>query len=142
MNIAKYSKRIAAYIWDFLLSSLFAGLILFLVLYFNHDLLKTPLFYLILAFFLVEWLTYTILNSLISFISNGRTLGKLICGLRIVHKDISRLHYGDCLTRAISEGLFVMAIIDMFFVLIRHTDKTTFDRLSNSVVVDWRNRVN
>lgn len=142
MNIASYTKRIWSYIIDAFLASICA-LAIFVVLFFYQTWIRNvPIFFVILSFFFIEWLLYTLFFSLWLFASNGRTLGSLIFGTRVVHSNISRLSYGDCIARCASEGVLVLVVIDMFYVLIKHTEKTIFDRLSLTVVVDWRNRLN
>ena len=142
MNIASYTKRVWSYIIDAFLA-IVCSLALFITLYFYQSWIRSiPAFFVIIAFFFIEWFLYTFIYSLWLFISNGRTLGSLIFGTRVVHNDISRLSYGDCLARSASEGVLVLVAIDLIYVLIKHTEKTIFDRLSLTVVVDWRNRSN
>ncbi len=142
MNIASYTKRVWSYVIDAFLA-IVCSLALFIILYIYQSWIRSiPAFFVIIAFFFIEWLLYTFIYSLWLFISNGRTLGSLIFGTRVVHNDVSRLSFGDCLARCASEGVLVLVAIDLIYVLIKHTEKTIFDRLSLTVVVDWRNRSN
>lgn len=140
MNIANLGKRILSYIIDTLILSIIPSFTLFF-LYLNTDLLKDISIYLVvICFIFVLWFLYFIFIGLFLLISNGRTIGNLIFGIRVIHKDISHLTFGDCFARSSTQGLIILAIISVFYVMTIHTEKSAFDRLTNTVVVDWRNR--
>lgn len=140
MNIANFTKRIFAYIVDILISASFviAGIVLGTM--FSQDFRAIPVYFIVMAAFASQWLVYLIINTFLIFLTNGRTIGCYIFGLRIVHNDISPITFGDAITRSASEGLIVLAIVGLFYLATVHTEKTVFDRMTNTIVVDWRNR--
>ncbi len=142
MNTAKFPKRVISYVFDMILSFLFSLALVILGSVFIPGFADLGIFYIVLIFFGLLWFIYTFIFTFWLFISNGRSLGMLIFGLRVVHKDISRLSFGDCLARSASEGMIVFVVIDLFYVLINNTERTAFDRISNTYVVDWRHRSN
>lgn len=140
MNNAKLPRRIISYVFDMALSFAIALTLVILGSIFIKGFANLGIFYIVIIFFVLLWITYVFIFTFWLFLSNGRTLGMLIFGLRVVHKDISRLKFGDCLARSASEGVLIFIVIDLFFVLITNTERTSFDRISNTYVVDWRHR--
>ena len=140
MNIASYSKRLGKYAVDFVFACLFPAGILIYVFYFAHNLLNIPPLFLGIIIVASEWIFYTIINTAWMHISNGRTLGSLIFGVRIIKPNLARLSFGDCIARNISEGFIIMMVISWVYMLAVGTEKSIFDRMTNTVAVDWRNR--
>ena len=140
MNTAKLPRRIISYAFDMILSFAIALTLVILGSRFIKGFANLGIFYIVTIFFVLLWITYVFIFAFWLFLSNGRTLGMLIFGLRVVHKDISRLKFGDCFARSAAEGVLIFIVIDLFFVLITNTERTSFDRISNTYVVDWRHR--
>lgn len=142
MNPAKFPKRVISYVFDMVLSFIISLALIILGSIFLDGFANLGIFYIVLIFFGLLWFVYTFIFTFWLFLSNGRSLGMLIFGLRVVHKDVSRLSFGDSLARCASEGMLVFIIIDLFYVLINNSERTAFDRISNTYVVDWRHRSN
>lgn len=140
MNIASYTKRLARYAVDFVFASLFPAGALIYIFYYAHSLIEIPPLFLGIIIVASEWIVFTLINTIWMYVSNGRTLGNLIFGTRVVKPDISRLTFGECLTRNISEGLIFMIVISWVYMLAIGSEKSVFDRMTNTVIVDWRNR--
>lgn len=141
MNTVKLSKRIFAYLIDILIVSLpvIAGLIwffYFINMSFNYAI---PWYFLLLGGFLIKWLIYVLFSVLILLISNGRTLGNLIFGIKIVHANLKHLSFKDALCISAVHGLISMMIISLFYMIIVHTERSVSDRLTDTYSIDWRN---
>lgn len=141
MNIATFGKRIWAYIIDMLLAYAIPVVALIFAYVRFSELNQIPVIFVVLGMLFATWFVFTFIYSIWLFASNGRTLGRLIFGLRVVHTDISRLSFSVCLARAATEGCIILIGISAIYTLAVHTEKTVFDRLTNTVVSDWRNRV-
>lgn len=140
MNIAKLSKRIGAYLIDFLISLFIPFLGLYLALTFFPNYRALPLYLLILFFIAFNWLCYFLVNGVSLYLSNGRTLGYRIFGLRNIHRDMTRLSLKDAFTRSASQGLIVFGVVSIFYMLIKRSELSIFDRFNDTVIADWRNK--
>ena len=99
-----------------------------------------PWYFLLVCGFIVQWLVYTILSTICVFIFNGRTFGNLLFGTKIVHQDLKHLSLKDAICISSVHGLLIMMIINLFFMLIVHTEKSVSDRLTDTLAVDYRHR--
>lgn len=138
MNIARYEKRITAYLIDMVLAflpSLALGIIL--LYYFPKE---VPWFFVIVIVALATWVLYAIFITLSLWIFNGRTLGTGITGIRIVHDNLARITFRDALLRSVNLGILVLALVNAVYMLAVHTERTVFDRLTDTVSVEWRKR--
>jgi uncharacterized RDD family membrane protein YckC len=140
MNIARFGKRISAYIVNLVFAYAFPVVALVLAYVYVPNFSKIPFLFVFLMIIFASWFAYTFIFTIWLFVTNGRTLGARIFGLRVVHPNISRLSFGDCFARAAAEGMFMMAIISSLYVIAVHTEKSVFDRLTDTVIADWRNR--
>lgn len=140
MNIARYDKRIFAYLIDLIFACAFPAAGLVIAYAYVPSFYDIPWYFVAAMAIVAVWLVYTIINTLWTFLSNGRSLGNLIFGLKIIRPDMSHLHFSECLVRSINLGFFVSALVNAIYMLMIHTEKTVYDRLSETVVVDWRNR--
>lgn len=140
MNIANFTKRIWAYIIDFVLTALLPAATLVLLYVFVPQINDVPVYFIVFGMIFVHWLIYFLLVGFYTFITNGRTVGNLIFGLRIIHPNIKRLSFGDSFARSAAQGLFILPIISLLYITIAHTEKSVFDRMTNTIVVDWRNK--
>ena len=141
MNIARFEKRIIAYLIDIVLA---IGIVttgyIFGYIYIE-PIQGISWYFSILIFLILVWLIYMLINVNWLFFSNGRSLGTLICGTRVVHPNLERLTYKDCVCRSAALAIIPMVFVNAVYMLVVHTEKTAFDRMSKTVVVDWRNRI-
>lgn len=140
MNIIRFEKRIFAYLIDlfFVLAIVAVGSV-FLIMKFPK-ITEIPWYFLMFIIFFAICFIFTLIHTLTMFISNGRTLGGFIFGLKTIHQNLERLSFADCLCKCILLSLVPIVIINGIYMLSIHTEKTAFDRLTKTVAVDWRNR--
>ena len=141
MNIARFEKRIIAYLIDMILA---IGIVVTGYIFgyiFIEPIRVIPWYFSIIIFLVLVWLIYMIINVNWLFFSNGRSLGALIVGIRVVHPNLERLTFKDCVCRCASLAIVPMVFVNAIYMLVVHTEKTAFDRMSKTVVVDWRNRI-
>ena len=141
MNIARFEKRLLAYMIDFLLPVILVITANVLGFVYIEEVRGISWYFALAIGFTSVWILYTLINSLWLTISNGRTLGGLIAGLRVVHPNLEKLTFKDALCRSATLAIVPMVLINAAYMLIVHTEKTVFDRMSKTVVVDWRNRI-
>ena len=141
MNIARFEKRIIAYLIDMVLA---IGIVVTGYIFgylFIEPIRVIPWYFSIIIFLVIVWLIYMLINVNWLFFSNGRSLGALIVGIRVVHPNLERLTYKDCICRSAALAIIPMVFVNAIYMLVVHTEKTAFDRMSKTVVVDWRNRI-
>lgn len=135
MNFAKPIQRIVAYIIDYVICHI-PSVILAVLLFIYVPSLKW--YCILLLSFLLYWLSFIVFNSFFLFVSNGFTLGGLIAKVRVVRSHLERLQYRDAFVRAASLGLLIMVIVNVFYMLIVHTERTIFDRISDTIVISYQ----
>ena len=141
MNTARFDKRVIAYLIDIIFSVALTvtGIVFAIILF--EPVREIPWYFTILISFSIAWFIYTFINSIWLYVSSGRTLGALIVGLRVVHPNLERLTFADAVCRSATLAIVPMVLANAVYMLYIHTEKTVFDRMSKTVVVDWRNRM-
>ena len=140
MNIIRYEKRIFAYLVDLFLILLLVtfGTVILMMRFAN--LREVPWYFLMFFVCFAIFFLFILIHTLSMFFSNGRTLGSVIFGLRTIHPNLERLSFADCLCKCALLSLIPIVIVNGIYMLIIHTEKTAFDRLTKTVAVDWRHR--
>ncbi len=136
MNIARYEKRIGGWLVDKAISYCVLGLAIWLFVS-----LLGPDFsaYLsVLLSILVSYFFFVIFNTLFLWISNGRTVGNLIFGIKVSHPSGNRLGFTESLLKSLLVGAMAMDIINSVYMLSNHTERSVFDRMTNTNVIDTR----
>ncbi|HOJ45614.1 MAG TPA: RDD family protein [Bacilli bacterium] len=130
MRIARYEKRLLAYFIDFAIA-LAGALAIFFLIPMSLTIVEKVLLSQIGASFI-----YFILTFLLLWVSNGYTLGSALSGIRVVRLDDEKIGVKEALVRASSLAIFPWAIINAVNMLLVHTERTLFDRLSDTLVID------
>jgi uncharacterized RDD family membrane protein YckC len=73
-------------------------------------------------------------------ISRGFTLGSLIFGIKVMHPNRAPLLYREMFLRSITIGVLPMVLVNAIYMVAIHTERTIFDRITETVVVDYRHR--
>ncbi len=137
MGIARYERRLIAYLIDEIIACLAgAGCSVLLAVYAG----LTSIFWFFLIAAASAYVIFVILCTLFSSLSQGSTLGSLILGIKCVHPDGKRFGFRDSLVRAVSKGIFVAILANAIYMLASHTERSVFDRLNDSIVVYRRQR--
>jgi len=130
MRIARFEKRLFAYLFDILLAGLASFAIFFLI----------PMNLTFIEKVLLQQIggatIYFILTTIILSITNGFTLGSVFVRIRVVRLDDERLRLKDAAMRSIGLAIFPWVLINAIHMLIIHTERTVFDRLSETIVID------
>jgi uncharacterized RDD family membrane protein YckC len=136
MTIARYEKRIGAWAVDKLLSlALFALFIYFFPQWFGPE---ASLFLIVILSYLISYVFYVLFNSLFCFFGNGWTLGMLLFGIKAVHSDGRHLRFKEAFVKVLLTGLIVVDIANSLYMLVTHTERSCFDRMSETSVIDTR----
>ena len=140
MEIARYEKRIIAYLIDLILAfaqPLAAAIVVYFRLPPNFDL---PLYFYFLGVEIASYLLFIIFSFFFIIISKGFTFGSLIMGIKIMHPNRIPLTARDAFLRGVTIGVLPMVFVNAVYMLAIHTERTIFDRITETVVVDYRHR--
>jgi len=140
MEIARYEKRIIAYLIDLILAfapPLAAAIVVYFRLPLNFDL---PLYFYFLGVEIASYLLFIIFSFFFIIISKGFTFGSLIMGIKIMHPSRIPLTARDAFLRGVTIGVLPMVLANAVYMLAIHTERTIFDRITETVVVDYRHR--
>jgi uncharacterized RDD family membrane protein YckC len=136
MPIARFDKRIGGWLIDKILSwGVLGGLLAVEIIYFPKDL---SLFLEILIAVAASYVFYVLFVSLYLFFGNGYTLGMQIFGIRTYHATRERIRFKEAFLKALMTGFTAMDLINAIYMLSQHTERSVFDRLTSSLVVDVR----
>jgi uncharacterized RDD family membrane protein YckC len=136
MNIARYEKRILGWLIDKLLSWLVLAAALTLCLLYLPE--PTSLFFEILLAFAASYLFFVVSSAIALWAFNGYTLGMALVGIRTCHPSGERLRLGESFVKSLMTGLFGMDLLNAAYMLFAHTERSAFDRLTKTLVVDAR----
>ncbi len=138
MGIARYEKRLLAYLFDEVVSCAFGvGIAILMVYYSVLDDSAFPIFVLSAVF---AYGVYVVLCTISMILSGGATLGSLVFGIKAVHPDGEKFTLRDALIRAFGKGLVPAVGLNAIYMLCVHSQRSAFDRLSGTIVVDVRKR--
>ncbi|MFA5283250.1 MAG: RDD family protein [Bacilli bacterium] len=136
MEIARFDKRIIAYCIDMLIAAA-AGVATSVLLAINTD-WSIPWYFLILIGQTIGYFIYCLFVICALHWTNGFTLGGAILGIKSIHLDRKKISVGDAIVKGVTLGIIPMAIVNAIYMLVIHTEKTIFDRLTDTIVVDIR----
>lgn len=109
------------------------GFILFFVIG-----LSISVFSIVLISILFDYFIYVIINSLTMWISNGYTLGMAIFGIRTIHQDGRKMSAKECFLKCFLTGVIPMDIVNAVYMLSVHTERSAFDRMTETILIDRR----
>lgn len=138
MGIARYEKRLMAYIIDEVLAMLL-GVGLFVILIY-YGVMEDSFFLNFVLSAIFSYLMYFLLVFPVSLISGGRSFGFMIFGIRAIHADGERFKASDAAIRALVSGVIVAMLASAIYMLSVHTERSPIDRLTNTLVIDVRRR--
>lgn len=136
MEIARFDKRIIAYCIDMIIA-VAAGIATSVILAINTN-WSIPWYFLILIGQTTGYFVYCLFVICALCWTNGFTLGGVILGIRSIHLDRKRISVGDAIVKGVTLGIIPMAFVNAVYMLVIHTEKTIFDRLTDTIVVDIR----
>lgn len=135
MNNAKYYKRVYGWIFDELVSLLFGIFCFWLIYYFNSSI---PLFFIVVISIFFDYFFYVLITSISMFAFKGKTLGMAIEGIKTVDMAGQRPDYRSCFLKCFLNGVIAMVVINAAFMLLVHTERSLFDRLTETMAVNCR----
>ncbi len=134
MEIARYERRVLAYLLDILLCLGCA----FVVWFFVDWIRFLPVVVQIVILELLMGLFYMLFGGILLKWSNGYTLGSAIFRIKVVHMDDRDITYRDAFIRSITLSIVPWVVVNAVYMLIVHTERTIFDKLTDTIVVDRR----
>jgi uncharacterized RDD family membrane protein YckC len=89
---------------------------------------------------IASYLLFIIFTFFFILISKGYTFGSLIMGVKIIHPNRIPLTARDAFLRGATIGVLPMVLVNAIYMISVHTERTIFDRITETVVVDYRHR--
>lgn len=136
MGIARFEKRIMAYLIDIVIAALSAIPLTIVFAYLASW--KIPWYFVLIIAQLLTWFFYALFSTCISHWSNGYTIGGAIFGIKSAHKNGQRINVSDAIIKGICIGILPFDIVNAAYMLIVHTEITIFDRMTDTIVIDIR----
>ena len=136
MKIARFTKRIVAWIIDEIIP--FAGAITFFVFATRFNFFPTGVAYKILIMFLIAYGLVVLISYPVLNFSNLLTLGGAIMGIRVSHVDGGKIKFREALLKSILVGVIAFALVNAIYMLIVRTERSVFDRLTDTYVAEYR----
>ncbi|MCI6215828.1 MAG: RDD family protein [Bacillales bacterium] len=130
---AKYYRRIYGWLLDELVALLFGIACVFLIFYFDS---AFSLFFAVAISVFVDYFFYVFITSIVMYLTKGSSIGMLIERIRTVDLQSSRLTYRACFLKCFLNGIIVVTIVNAFFMIFVHTERSIFDRLTNTTAVE------
>lgn len=125
---ASHGRRFANYLIDVIVTYFFLGVFLGLLIVIGHSVIdQTPAFNILMIAFFV------LIMAIVEVSTNGRSLGKLITGTRVVNHDGTRISFGTALGRSLSRIVPFEA-----FSALGSPCYPWHDRWTNTYVIDIR----
>lgn len=136
MEIARYEKRMLGWTIDKVFSLLALAAVLTVeILYLPKEF---ALYLEILIAIASGYVFYVIVNTFFLAVFNGRTLGMALVGIKTCHADKRRISFSEAFLKALTTGMTAMDLVNSIYMLSSHTERSVFDRLTNTLVVDHR----
>lgn len=134
MKIAAFENRIFSYLIDLIIPTALSVLLYFTV--FRYVSIKT-MFAIYVIMLTVISITYFIINTIITYLTNGYTLGNFIFHIKVVGEN-NRLSFISCVLKYAFLAFPMCAAINALYMIIAHTEITIFDRISSTKTYSTR----
>ena len=135
MDIARYERRVFAYLIDVLLCLGCA----FLTWSFIPWMRAFPLAAQIVVLEVMMGLYYMLFGGILLKWSNGYTLGGALLRTKVVHMDDRDITYRDAFIRSVCLSIIPWVLVNAIYMLIVHTERTICDKITDTIVIDRRN---
>jgi len=139
MSIARFDKRIFGWLLDEVMPLLSGIGMVFLLMYAIGP--QISIFLIALIAILADYSFYVLFNSLMMLISNGYTLGMALFGIKTIHQDGQRMKARECFLKCFLTGVIPMDIVNAFYMISSHTERSAFDRMTETIVIDRRHEI-
>ncbi|MCQ2794512.1 MAG: RDD family protein [Bacilli bacterium] len=132
MNIEHKKKRILSYLIDFVLPiALGIATTTLLIMRANF-----PWYFAMLIGAGACYLLYLLLNTIFLCSTHGYTFGSLIFAIKTVTLQGEDISWRIALVKNLYLGLIPFAIVNAVYMLVVHTERTVFDKITDTIVVD------
>jgi len=136
MKIARFDKRILAWLLDEAFPCTTG--IVFYILASTFNVVSDSGFTKFAVSCVIAYSLYILITSLILVLTNGFSIGGAILGIRVLRKDGNNLHFKECFLKTIAEGVVPYCLVNAVYMLANHTERSTFDRLTDTLVTEYR----
>lgn len=132
MEIARFEKRVLSYIIDMIFPysiGIVSGVMLFIYT-------PLPWYFSLLLLFLFCFLAWLLINIPAMGFSHGHGIGSAIFGLKTIRKDGKDISWKIVWVKNLYYALLPFMIVNAVYMLVIHTERTVFDRITDTIVVD------
>ena len=134
MEIARYERRLLAYMIDILIC---LGLGVGTWFFVRQNWSLTYVMQIIICETLMG-IYYFFFAGIILRWTNGYTIGGALVRTKVVHIDDRDISYRDAFLRSICLSVLPWVIVNACYMLIIHTERTIFDKITDTIVIDRR----
>lgn len=134
MEIARYERRVLAYLFDLLIC---LGMAIGTWLIIRHNWNLTYVMQILICETLMG-AYYFLFAGIVLKWTNGYTLFGALMRTKVIHIDDRDISYRDAFLRSMCLAIFPWVIVNAFYMLIIHTERTIFDKLTDTIVIDRR----
>mgnify|MGYP003321582360 CR=1 FL=1 len=134
MEIARFEKRVISYLIDLVFPyaiGITSGVLLFVYT-------PLPWYFSLLLLFLFCFVAYLLVNVPAMGLSKGHGIGSAITGIKTINENGSPITWKAVWIKNLYYALLPCVIANAIYMLIIHTERTLFDRITDTVVVDER----
>ena len=136
MKIVGFERRIISYFIDMIITFGIALLIYFFVLK-NFKFVE----YLSIYFWIItiQMILFFINGTFLTFLTNGYTLGNIICQVKMVNHNNVKLSFKSCSLKYCMMSIQAAVIIKALYMIIVRTETSIFDCLSQTILISTKN---
>ena len=131
MGFNNVEKRTLSYLIDYAIALIISVL---LILFANLTFIDSPFLNNVTKVLSLTFLTYFIISVLFLKLFKGKTIGRILTGLRVCSISGSSLSFGQILIRSLSESLLIMGVVNLGYILYYRNNYTLFDKVSDTCV--------
>ena len=132
METAIVSKRVWIYIINTILYNAigFAAALPFLLALHIH-----PVFYVMIGIGFSTLISFD-LSFVLMLLTHGYTLASALLKVKYVSSNGTNISKSQILIKSSSESIAILALLDLIYLLVNHTERGVIDRLSDSFAID------
>lgn len=135
MKIVRFERRVISYLIDLIVTLGIAFLIYFFIL---KGLPLVEYFSMYFWIATIQMVVFFILCTLVSFLTNGYTLGNFICQVKMVCYEKERLSFTACSLKYCMIAIHAAVFINALYMIIVRTERSIFDSLSQTILVSTK----
>ena len=131
MGFINVEKRTLSYLIDYTIALIISVL---LILFANLTFIESPFLNNVTKVLSLTFFVYFFISVIFLKLFKGKTIGRLLTGLRVCSISGSKLGFGQILMRSLCESLLIMGLVNLGYTLYYKNNYTLFDKISDTCV--------